>query len=183
MSTYSESCETEVEQHYTRACHTDLEKGRIRRGAWLKASALAAILVNPTLLSLWQAAKTAGDVIILPELSGSFDGGSPVYKEGFGDVKENYVGSDFVANIKDPVYKLNHPHYKSLAGKTSWHFVYLTESLLHISGTGTTVAPKNPITESVDDNVIWEAEIKWFEEFTPAPHEVSAELKEFFSTQ
>jgi hypothetical protein len=177
MSYYS-SCDDSLDPHFCRDCDDLTEKARIRRGGWLRKSARAAILVDPTDPLLWQAAIDAGDFIVLPELSGTFDGGAPKYGPGFGDQKEKYLGSDFVANIKDPMYKENWPHYKSLVGKSNWHFVYVTETQLHISGVAVTVAPKNPITENVDDDVIWEAEIKWFESFTPAPHDAPLEIFE-----
>jgi hypothetical protein len=133
-------------------------------------------MVDPTSAAVWEAAKAAGDFIVLPELAGTFDGGAPKYGPGYGDSKEKFLGSDFVANLKDPLYKLNWPHYKSLSGKSSWHLVYVTETQVHVSGVAVTVAPKNPISENVDDDVVWESEVKWFESFTPAPHDAPMEV-------
>lgn len=169
---YYAECEDLVSPHYCdAACGDSTEKARIRRGAWMRDTAYATIMADPTDAQLWTDAITAGDVIVLPQLTGTFDGGAPKYGPGYGDLKEKFLGSDFTAVIKDPVYKENWAHYKSLAGKSNWHFVYITESQLHVSGKAVNVAPKNPITENVDDDVVWEAEIKWFEKFTPAPHD------------
>jgi hypothetical protein len=165
-------CDQNLDTHYSRTCDDKPEKGRIRRGAWIKSSYYSTLMQDPTDDALWSAGITAGDIIILYELAGTFDGGSPKMSPGFGDQKEQYTGSDFKANIKDPVYALNWAHYKSLVGKQTWHFCYLTETKGHITSVPVTVAPKNPITENVEDSVIWEAEVSWFEYFTPAPHDV-----------
>lgn len=169
------NCSDELDQHYCGPCATaNMEKARIRRGGWLHKSVIAIILANPTNAALWATAKADGKFIPLPELSGTFDGGSPVYTPGYGDQKERYAGSNFTAAVKDPVYAPNWEHYNSLAGKTTWHFVYCTGSKMHITGVPVTVAPKNPVTENPDDDVVWDSEVKWFETFTPKPHDIPA---------
>lgn len=169
-TTYYGVCVDDIDPHYEPGCDYVPEKARIRRGAWVHESVVAAILVDPITAATWNTAITAGKVVIMPELSGNFDGGTPVMGPGFGDAKEIYIGSNFKANIKDRVYKENWAHYRSMLGKTTWHFAYLTESLVHITDKPVTVAPKNPITDNIDDSVIWEADITWFQFFTPAPH-------------
>jgi len=173
---YYGNCDETIDPHFCRVCDDKTEKGRIRRGGWLKSSSYASVMANPIDPAVWAAALAAGEFIALPELSGTFDGGAPKYTAGYGDVKEKYDGSDFTATIKDPLYTENWQHYNSIVGKSNWHLVYCTESQTHVSGKPVTVAPKNPITENVDDDVIWESEVKWFEWFTPAPHAVPQEV-------
>jgi hypothetical protein len=175
-SDYYTACSDDIDPHFCADCDSPTEKGRIRRGGWLRHAAYPAVMVDPTSAAVWNTAIAAGDFIVLPELSGTFDGGAPKYGPGFGDTKEKFLGADYAAVIKDPSYKENWPHYRSLVGKSSWHLVYVTETQLHISGVPVTVAPKNPITENVDDDVIWESEVKWFETFTPAPHDAPMEI-------
>jgi hypothetical protein len=164
-------CDDQLDPHYARTCDDAPEKARLRRGAWIHKDRYAAIAADPTDATLWQAGIDAGEIVIMPELSGVFDGGTPKMGPGYGDQKEKYIGADFKATIKDPLYKENWDHYRSLVGKSTWHFAYLTETQVHITGVPVTVAPKNPVTENVDDDVIWESEISWFEYFTPAPHD------------
>lgn len=171
VTAYNE-CDDSVDPHYSRTCDDVAEKGRIRRGAWIHKSVVAAILAAPTVLSTWETPVADGKVILLPELSGTFDGGTPKFGPGFGDQKEKLLGSDFKANLKDPVYADNFHHYASLAGKTSWHLAYCSESKIHITGVPVTISSKNPITENLDDDVIWETECSWFQFFTPAPHDL-----------
>ncbi|GEO08776.1 hypothetical protein SAE01_12720 [Segetibacter aerophilus] len=150
-------------------CEDLPEKARIRRGAWIHSSVVDLITADPRNETVWNTHIATGKVVILAELSGTMDGGSPKLGPGFGDTKERYQGSDFKATIKDENYIENWPHYRSLVGKSNWYFCYITGTQGHITGNPVTVAPKNPITENVDDSVIWEAEISWFEFFTPAP--------------
>ncbi len=172
MSYASSYCDDALDAHVNIPCDYEGEKGRIRRGAWVHKSYIDTLMEDPTDESKWTQGIADSKIILLPKLSGTFDGGTPKMVAGFGDEKEKYAGSDFKANLKDPVYAENWAHYKSLVGNSSWHLAYVTESKVHISGKPVTVAPKNPITENIDDDIIWESECSWFEYFTPAPHDM-----------
>ncbi len=164
-------CNDNLSPHYSRTCDEETERGRIRKGAFIHKSVIATIMEDPTDNAVWTTAIGDGKILILPELSGTFDGGTPKMGPGYADQKETYLGADFKATIKDPLYKANFQFYKSLVGKTSWHFAYCTETQVHITGKPVTVSSKNPITENIDDSVIWESDLSWFEKFTPAPHD------------
>jgi hypothetical protein len=167
------SCDDTLDPHFCAGCDDNPdEHGRIRRGAFVHTSVFAAIAADPSNATLWNTHIAAGKIIILPELQGTFDGGTPKLVAGFGDLKERYSGSDFKSTIKDPVYKKNWAFYRSIVGKQTWHYYFCTENFGHLTSKPVTVAPKNPITENVDDVVIWEADISWFENFSPAPHDI-----------
>ena len=170
-TTAYDECDDQLEPHYSRTCDDETEKARIRRGAFIHKSVLATIIADPTDNEAWEVAIADGKILIMPELAGTFDGGTPKMGPGYGDQKETFIGSDFKAVVKDPLYKENWGFYKSLAGKSSYHFAYCTETQVHITGKPVTVASKNPITDNIEDNVIWESELSWFEKFTPAPHD------------
>lgn len=171
------SCDETIDAHVCSTCDDyAIEHGRIRRGAWVSSSVYDTIIGDPTDPTAWTDAITAGTVVILPELRGTYDGGTPKLVTGYGDRKEKYLGSDFKASIIDPIYKENYAHYRSLVGKTTWHFAYLTETQVHITGVPVTVAPKNPITENVDDEVTWQSDISWFEYFPPQPFDAPMEV-------
>ncbi len=173
-TTAYDTCNDILSPHYTRNCDDENEHGRIRRGAFIHKSVIATIMADPTDNTAWTTAIAAGTILVMPELAGTFDGGTPKMGPGFGDEKERYIGSDFKAVIKDPLYKENWGFYKSLAGKSSYYFAYCTETQVHITGKPVTVASKNPVTDNVEDNVIWESDISWFESFSPAPHDAPA---------
>lgn len=160
-----------LDPHYCEdGCDLQEEHARIQYGAWIHKSVYPLINADPSNEAVWLAQIAAGKVILLPLLTGTFDGGSPVYVTGFGPQKQRLSGFDFKATIKDPVYAKNWAHYKSLVGKSSWHFAYGIETQIHITGKPVTSTPKAPITDNLDDLVVWETEIAWTEGFTPAPH-------------
>jgi len=132
-------------------------------------SAYAAIAADPETDAVWDAAITAGKVIILPNLRGTYDGGAPVTTPGYGRVKDKTTGYNFTANITDPVYAANYDFYASLAGTSSYHFVFLTETQGHLTQVPVNVAPKNPVTDNLDDEVTWQSDITWSAKFAPKP--------------
>lgn len=167
---YGNCVETGLDPHVCELCDdTPPEHANISAGAWVHADSYAAIAADPTNATIWQNAIDAGNAFILPNLRGSFDGGTPKIGPGWGRSKGNYDSSDFKATINDKVYKENWAHYRSLVGKTNWHFCYVTETQGHLTSVPVTVAPKNPISENVDDLITWQSEVTWTEFFTPAP--------------
>ena len=160
-----------LDPHYCDdGCDVAVEHARIDAGAWVHSSVYATIIANPTSKAVWDAQIAAGKVIILPLLNGSMDGGSPVMTTGFGRATQKYSGMNFTATVKDPVYARNWSHYRTLIGATGWHFMYASETQIHITGKPVTVIPKAPITDSVTDAVTWESSVTWFEYFSPQPH-------------
>jgi len=146
------------------------EHARIRKGAWIHKSVVAAILDNPSDPAVWAQHIASGKVIVLPMITGSFDGGSPRTVPGYGDFKERHSGFTFGITFRDPVYAKNYNHYKSINGKTSWHYAFVTESLIHITGVPVSATPKVILSDSTDDLVVWETAMTWDEKFAPAPH-------------
>ena len=66
------------------------EMGRIRSMAIIQKD----YALDPTSLSSWTTGITSGDIIIIPETTGSFDGGKAKKGPGYGDTVETYLGSD-----------------------------------------------------------------------------------------
>lgn len=173
---FAYDCDDTLDAYTCVDCDDSIEHARIGAGAFIHESVIDDILADPTNATVWQTAITAGKVIILPKLKGSFDGGTPKIVDGYGRVKNKTIGYDFSATVEDPVYAANWAFYKSLVGKSTWHFAYVTETQGHISGVAVSVAPKNPITNSMDDAVVWSSDITWFEAFTPAPFAAPLEV-------
>jgi hypothetical protein len=174
---YGNCVETGLDPHVCEPCDDAApEHANISSGAWIHQDAYAAIAANPTDAATWQAQIDLNLVMILPNLRGTFDGGTPTLGNGFGRKKSEYISSDFKATITDKVYKRNWAHYRSLVGKNTWYFCYVTETQGHISGVPVTVAPKNPITDSVDDIITWQSDVTWTEFFTPAPFDAPLEI-------
>lgn len=170
-------CDDTVDPHICTDCDDiAVENARIRKGAWVHRDAYAVIAADPTDPALWQSQIDLGLVIILPELRGSYDGGSPKMVAGYGDRKEKYLGSDFKAVLTDPVYAANWNHYYSLVGKTQWHLAYVTATKVRLTTVPVTVAPKDPITENLEDEVVWVSDVTWFEYFPPKPFDTPVDI-------
>lgn len=170
-------CADEVlEAHVDALCGSTYvpEYGRIRKGAWIADSYHPTLIADPTNAALWTAGITAGSIILSKEFNGTFDGGSPVTSTGWGDAQDFTTGYNFTATLQDRVYKENFAHYQSLAGTTTYHLAYVTQTQVHISGAVVSVAVKAAITANTTDLVVWEATVKWFEQFVPAPHDMPA---------
>lgn len=163
----------ELDPHYCEdPCNRWEEHARISAGAWIHRSVAQSILNDPSNAAIWLTHIATKKIIVLPLLNGSFDGGAPKMVTGFGRQRERLSGYDFSSTVKDPVYVDNWLHYKSLSANSNYHFAYCTESQVHITSVPVTVVPKNPVTDSLDDLVTWEATVTWNEGFTPAPHPI-----------
>ena len=115
----------------------------------LKATVKAA----PDDTAVWQSGIESGLIRIIPEISGSSNGGEKVSGAGYGDVKEKVTGRNFTVSYKDPNYVDNCNFYTELEKSRAWYFAYKTETLLHISDKAVSIFANNPTTENVEDDV------------------------------
>jgi len=150
-------------------CIDAIEHGRIGQGAFIKKSYVDQLLVDPETAATWDAGITAGDIVISPNLRGTYDGGAPVQVNGYGRVDQKTTGYKFTAQIHDPVYADNYDFYKSLAGNSGLHFAFLTETQARITEVPVNVTPKDPITDVLDDAVEWVSDITWSFKFPAKP--------------
>jgi hypothetical protein len=177
---YGNCIEDDISSHVCQNCLNQAEEhAGIRRGALVRTTYYTTLAADPENITLWNAGIAAGNIVILPELRGTFDGGTPVLKAGWGDSKEVYTGSNYKATINDRVYKENWTFYRSLVGKSSWHLVYITESQGHLTTVPVTFATKAAVTEATDDVITWTTDATWFEYFQPAPFDI-ATIKNLF---
>jgi hypothetical protein len=154
-------CDVEIEDPFCDECGEETEAGRVRSVAFLNETAYTAVKADPIDETIWEAQVTAGNIKVIPNVRGSFDGGTPVKVDGYGDQKEKVIGYDCVLNFSDPVYGSNYPFYNSLAGRSSQYMAYRTESKTHLSEAKVTAAPKNPVEEDINSNVVWSVEVTW----------------------
>lgn len=173
---YSACEDVVLPPHIDPVCITNYtaEFARIRQGAYIHKDYYAALIADPTDATLWTAGITSGKIILTKNLRGAYDGGTPKTIAGFGDIKEYTSGYDCVATVNDQVYKENYAFYEALAKSANYHFAFKTSSQIHISAAPVSISVKNNIADAVDEVVTWEATIKWFQQFTPAPHDMPA---------
>jgi hypothetical protein len=150
-------------------CVDNLEHARIGQGGFVHKSYYETLMADPTDASIWQTGITDGKIVIMPNLRGTYDGGTAVTSPGYGRVSLKTTGYNYTANIHDPVYADNYDFYASLVGNSGWHFAFLTETQGRITQVPVNVSPKDPITDSLDDAVEWQSDISWSAKFAPKP--------------
>ena len=164
---YPTGCDSDVPKHICSECD-DPEGGRVRSIAYVKKSRIFADLSNPV---EWQNAIAAKDVIIIPEVNGTFDGGAEQTGDGYGDQQTKLLGYNFTLNYKDPNYKQNARFYNELLKSRNYYIVYRTETQVHSSDVTVQVIPKNPVTANTTDEVTWDVTVQWSSGSLPEPQD------------
>lgn len=167
---YPSDCEVEIPDHICDPCETK-EKGRIGSTAFIKTSFEFTDPSDPT---EWQTGINVRDIIIIPEVLGSFDGGTEVEGPGYGRQSTSLLGYNFTANFKDPNYKGNCDFYNLLKNSRAWKFAFKTETQIHITTNPVQVIPKNPVTEELNSDVVWDVTVKWDDQNLPCPFDEPA---------
>lgn len=121
------------------------------------------MLANPAVLTEWTAGVEAGTIIIIPETTGTFDGGAPKEGKGYGNKKTSVLGYDYTLNASDPNYIGNAPFWDAIKDAGDYKVAFRTETQIHISDVVVTITPKNAVEEDVESEVVWQAEVKWFQ--------------------
>lgn len=159
MAYYPSGCDAELSDHICGTCSTEL--ARIRRAAFINSSYYATLLADPTDATLWTAGIATGEIIVLPEVQGEYDGGAAQMGQGYGDVEERVNSYLFTAEIMDPTYYGNRAFYNSLKNTRNFYFAFGSETVLHISDEPCTIIPTNPIANDLKTEVVWKAQVKW----------------------
>lgn len=167
---YPSDCEVEIPDHVCDPCET-YEQGKIRAVAFIKSTFE---FTDPTDPTEWQSGLNSHDIIVIPAVIGSFDGGTEVLGPGYGDQSETLLGYDFTSTIRDPNYKSNCNFWNLLKATKNYRFAYKTETQIHITNNPVTIIPKNPVTEDINSFVDWQALIKWKDKDVPCPVDAPA---------
>lgn len=167
---YPSGCDAEVGEHYCSDCPT-FEHGRIGAGAFIKNDFEFTDPSNPT---EWVNGIKAKDIIILPNIRGTFDGGSEVEGPGYGRKSTQFLGYNFSATFLDPVYKENATFYNSIKRSSNYRFAYVTETQVHITEVPVQAIPKNPVEEDTNSIINWNVVVKWADSDLPIPYDAPA---------
>ncbi len=128
----------------------------------------AGFVSAPIVKATWEAAIEAGTVIIVPETRGSFDGGTPKYVPGYGNLREKLIGMDYMLPFKDPNLAANAEFWEGVEKKPYWHIAFRTATQLFlITDAEVHITAKSPVEEDVDTAVVWNCEAKWFSKTKP----------------
>lgn len=156
------------------------EYGRTRSGGFVKRGYLATLLAGLNDPQVWKDGIAQGKIIILPEVSGSFDPGTPKENKGFGSRKFTYGGRTMVWDWFDPNYKENYAFYNELSQRTDLIPFFTTSSLLNLFDQEAVLVGSNPITEELEDLVTWTGKATVISKNLPSQHDL-APIAEIFT--
>lgn len=165
---YPSGCDDLIPAHICDPCEA-IEQGRIRSVAFIKSTVS---FTDPSDPAEWEAAFAAGDIILIPNTKGTFDGGAEVEAPGYGDQATRLTGYNFQAQYQDPNYRQNCAFYNALKTSRQYKFAYRTETQIHITDTVVQVIPKNPVQEDPNSEVVWDVLVKWSGKDVPCPYDV-----------
>ena len=167
---YPSGCDALIPDHICDPCE-EIELGRIRSVAFIKNTFAFTDPSDPT---EWEAGFAAGDIILIPQTKGNFDGGAEVEAPGYGDQATRLTGYNFQAQYQDPNYRLNCAFYNALKNSRQYKFAYRTQTQIHITDTTVQVIPKNPVQDDTTKEVVWDVIVKWSGSNLPCPYHVPA---------
>ncbi len=170
MSVYypGDSCENSIPEYVCNPC-SEFEKGRVRSVAYIYKDYLSAVVAATDDTTVWQTGINSGQIKVISEVSGTSNGGEKVAGTGYGDLREKVTGRNYTVTYKDPNYADNCNFYTELEKSRTWHLAYKTESLLHISDKAISLFVNNPVTENLEDDVVWNIEAVWFQKTPVCP--------------
>jgi hypothetical protein len=154
---YPAGCDVLVPDHVCDPCEAR-EKGRVSSVAYVRNSY---VFTDPTDPTEWQTGINSGDIQVIPQVNGSFDGGAEVETPGYGRQSTTLTGFNYSLTYKDPDYKTNGVFYNALKNSRDYRFAFVTETQAHLTDAAVTAIPKNPIADDPTSEVVWEVTVKW----------------------
>lgn len=164
---YPSNCDDLVPDHICDPCE-EIEGGRIRSIAFIKKTFAFTDPSNPT---EWEAGFASGDILLIPQTKGTYDGGSEVESPGYGDQATRLTGFNHQLQFQDPNYAQNWAFYDALKNSRQYTAAYRTESKIHMIDSTIQAIPKNPVQEDPTTDVVWDVILKWSNRSSPRPYD------------
>lgn len=164
---YPAGCDDLVPAHVCEPCE-EIEQGRIRSMAFIKTGFEFTDPSDPT---EWQTGFANGDIIIIPQTKGTFDGGQEVEGPGYGDQATRLTGYNFQIQYQDPNYRQNCAFYNALKNSRAYKAAYRTATQIHIIDSTVQAIPKNPVQDDTNTEVVWDVLVKWSGPDVPCPYD------------
>ncbi len=168
MSTisYKACCDSQILSHSCDPCPTT-EHARVRGAAFVHKSMTFVDIEDP---AEWTAGILANKIIVIPQTSGSYDGGTPKYGQGIGDAPQRYLGSDFKVTFNDVNYnKDNSACYNGLKKSSSWRIAWRTETYAYIADKPGTNVAKDPHADDHTAEIAYNVECTFTQGDNPVP--------------
>ncbi|MBQ9602449.1 MAG: hypothetical protein IJR42_01390 [Paludibacteraceae bacterium] len=110
--------------------------------------------------NLFEQAIEDGDIHLISETTGTYDGGSPQTGDGYGDEETRLLGYLHTLNFKDPSYAGNKDFYEQ-AEKEHWKLIWRTETLLHFVNKPAGIQAIAPVETDLTSAVVWDVTATW----------------------
>lgn len=165
---YPEGCDTALAEHACSPC-PDTENGRIRHVAFINKNF---VFVNPENPAEWSTGITNFDIRIVPDVSGTYDGGTTTFGRGYGSVPKKKTGKVFKAPFFDPNLIGNDQFYNDLSNSLSWRIALIGETVMRISDNAVTIDPKDAVEEAIDSEVVWNVDVEFSQRDNPAHYSI-----------
>ncbi len=169
MIFYPQGCEDLID-HICSPC-PEAESGRIRHIAFVSTSFTFSDITNPI---DWANGIMNGKIIVLPNVNGIYDGGSPVFAASAGDLPQRLVKRNFKINFTDPNFFSNCNFYNFIFKSPNYRLAWVGETVIQISDKAVNIAPKEPIGEAIESERYWEVECTWSQFNTPCHYSIPA---------
>lgn len=150
------------------------EFARTRSGGWVTTTYLPTLMAGINNPAVWEAGITSGDIIMLPETSGSYDPGEPKELKGYGDRKFTYGPREMKVMINDPDYADNYAFYNEIISRTDLVPFFRTSNLVHIFDVAASVKAKDPVADDLEEEVSWQVESTVTSINLPSKHSITA---------
>lgn len=161
------TCEGQETTPILHACNpcNETEGGRVRGMMYIRSGfdlgpLKAALKAGTGAAAIFEAAVAAGNIHLIPETTGTYNGGEPEYGSGYGDESQRFVGRNHELTIKDPSYEGNADFYTRLE-QEHWIPAWKGDKLLHFGDKPASVVTTDPIEEGLETDVTWSSVINW----------------------
>ena len=166
---YYTVCPETIPDHIANDCAGSLEHGRVRSVGFVHVSYLPTIQADPTDEALWITGIENKQIIIIPETTGTYDGGTPVDGPGFGDLESTIAGYNHVVTYQDPNFKDNAAFYNAIKTSRSWVPAIRLETTTMLFDKPATIVPQAPVTDDVNSVVTFNVELRISQPDIPEP--------------
>ena len=163
---YPEGCDADLGSHVCDPCPTK-ELGRVRGVAFIRNDYTFTDYEDT---AQWETGILSGQIFVIPETNGTYDGGTPTYSTGFGDADQSYDSSTFKLVIKDPNFLGNRAFYNALKKSRNYRVAWRSQTILQISDVACTAVGKAPIADDIKSVRTRDVEITFTQSDDPAEY-------------
>ena len=163
--TYAAGCNEDIFGHVCDDCPDGVEA---------RVYALACVdddveFTDPLDVAEWQGYIESGDIVIIPNIRGEFDGGAPEYGDGFGKVIEVLKRYRFKLTYEEESLVSNWNFYNSIKKSRRRRCWPVFGGYVWMTDKPAKWAPKIPVSQNPLDNVYWNVEVEWTGSDIPEP--------------